>query len=118
MLHFINNLYYYMAAEVRTRHPPCPFQRVGHRIVARALHYSLPSTAMSPQVIQPAWHDMMEAIRAATTVDEVLKIHSQFLDTCLQECLLTNHEVVKVRATVHAIMHSVSSHTACPDIKG
>ena len=47
-------------------------------------------------MIQPNWHNMMEAIREATTVDDVIKIHDGFLDKCLQECLLTSHGEVKV----------------------
>lgn len=32
----------------------------------------------------------------ATTIDEVLKYHNDFLDTCLKECMLTDPNLIKV----------------------
>jgi hypothetical protein len=52
------------------------------------------------QVINPKWSEMFEVLRTASTVDDVIKAHSSFLDSCLQECLLTNHELVKVPPSV------------------
>lgn len=39
---------------------------------------------------------MVDALRGAATVDEVVTSHNDFLDACLKECLLTNHDLVKV----------------------
>jgi gamma-tubulin complex component 2 len=51
---------------------------------------------MAIEVIQPKWHEMIDELKKAATVDEVVKIHGDFLDGCLRECLLTNHELIKV----------------------
>ncbi|CAJ0900784.1 9165_t:CDS:2, partial [Entrophospora sp. SA101] len=32
----------------------------------------------------------------ASTVDQVLKYHSDFLDTCLKECMLTNAKLLRI----------------------
>ena len=39
---------------------------------------------------------MVDELKKAVTVDDVVRIHGDFLDACLRECLLTNHDLVKV----------------------
>eukprot|EP01138_Halocafeteria_seosinensis_P014691 gb/GECG01014996.1/.p1 GENE.gb/GECG01014996.1/~~gb/GECG01014996.1/.p1 ORF type:complete len:1355 (+),score=181.62 gb/GECG01014996.1/:1-4065(+) len=62
MLHFMQNLIYYMTFEV----------------------------------IEPQWHEMNRLIRSpekTSTVDDVIRHHENFLDNCLEQCLLTNKEL-------------------------
>jgi len=47
------------------------------------------------EVIEPNWHVMADRLGGATTLDDVLEIHSSFLDTCLKECMLTNPTSLK-----------------------
>jgi len=35
-------------------------------------------------------------LKKVTTIDEVLKYHNDFLDTCLKECMLTDPQLVKI----------------------
>lgn len=62
MLHFMQNLVYYMMNEV----------------------------------LEPRWHEMSIGLSRATNLDEFLKVHSDCLDTCLKECLLTNRDLLKI----------------------
>ena len=47
---------------------------------------------MTFEVLEPNWEEMIANIRSGkvTNVDQVLKIHSDFLTTCLNDCLLSN----------------------------
>ena len=69
MLHFIQNLLYYMMVEV----------------------------------LEPRHHELEKNIRTASTVDEVLEHHSEFLDTCLKECLLSNHDLIKLLTKIMTV---------------
>jgi len=69
MLHFIQNLLYYMMVEV----------------------------------LEPRHHELEKNITTASTVDEVLEHHSEFLDTCLKECLLSNHELIKLLTKIMTV---------------
>ena len=69
MLHFIQNLLYYMMVEV----------------------------------LEPRHHELEQNIQTTSTVDEVLLHHSEFLDTCLKECLLSNHELIKLLTKIMTV---------------
>jgi len=45
---------------------------------------------MAVEVIEPAWHSLVTSIEGCTTVDQVLVAHSSFLNSCLQDCLLSS----------------------------
>ncbi|EFA79283.1 spindle pole body component 97 [Heterostelium album PN500] len=60
MIHFLQNLEYYMMLEV----------------------------------IEPNWIKMRQSIKNSKTVDEVIKVHDDFLETCLAECMLTDTRLV------------------------
>lgn len=49
---------------------------------------------------------MVDELKRATTVDEVVRMHNEFLDACLKECLLTNHELIQVRLCVSSASYS------------
>ena len=53
------------------------------------------------EVLEPNWVLMEQKIKKATTVEEVLKIHSDFQDTCLKECMLTTPNSLKVKINIH-----------------
>jgi gamma-tubulin complex component 2 len=47
------------------------------------------------EVVRPQWIRMEKGISEAGTVDRVIEVHGEFLDTCLKECLLTNQVLLK-----------------------
>lgn len=48
------------------------------------------------EVIDPQWKMMEAELKKATTVEDLLKKHDDFLDTCLKECMLTNPRLIAV----------------------
>ena len=47
-------------------------------------------------VLEPNCLLLEKKLREASTVDQVLHFINDFLDTCLQQCLLTDHRLVQV----------------------
>ena len=58
---------------------------------------------MMVEVLEPRHHELEKNISDATTVDQVLEHHSEFLDTCLKECLLSNHELIKLLTKIMTV---------------
>ncbi|KAG0174694.1 hypothetical protein DFQ28_007579 [Apophysomyces sp. BC1034] len=48
------------------------------------------------EVLEPNWRRMEADLSRVSTVDQVLQYHSDFLDTCLKECMLTNAKLLRV----------------------
>lgn len=61
MLHYVQNLQYFMAFEV----------------------------------LEPNWCTLERHLRSVTTVDDVLAAHTDFLDRCLKDCMLSNKEAIE-----------------------
>ena len=51
---------------------------------------------MMVEVLEPNWHRLEQQLQSVKTVDDVLQHHNTFLDKCLKECLLTNHQLLKI----------------------
>eukprot|EP00743_Colponemidia_sp_Colp-15_P006425 GILK01006915.1.p1 GENE.GILK01006915.1~~GILK01006915.1.p1 ORF type:complete len:955 (+),score=184.16 GILK01006915.1:253-2865(+) len=51
---------------------------------------------MVVEVLEPNFHTMKSALNNATNIDEIISAHSNFLDMCLKECLLTDQELLKI----------------------
>lgn len=47
------------------------------------------------EVIEPRWQVLWPQIQSATDVDGLLHAHEDFLDSCLEECLLTNPRLIR-----------------------
>ena len=45
---------------------------------------------MVVEVLEPNFHKFKESLKKVKTIDEILKLHNDFLDECLKECLLTD----------------------------
>jgi gamma-tubulin complex component 2 len=45
---------------------------------------------MQIEVLEPNMHKFKLALKQVKTVDEIITLHSGFLDDCLKECLLTD----------------------------
>ncbi|XP_041354765.1 gamma-tubulin complex component 2-like isoform X2 [Gigantopelta aegis] len=53
------------------------------------------------EVIEPNWQTYQRNIDAASNVDDVLAYHTDFLNNCLKDCMLTNPDLLKI---VHKLM--------------
>jgi gamma-tubulin complex component 2 len=49
-------------------------------------------------VLEPNWKKFEERIVGVKTVDELMRDHVDFLDTCLKGCMLTNSKLLKVNS--------------------
>jgi gamma-tubulin complex component 2 len=47
-------------------------------------------------VLEPNWKKFEDRMRAVRTVDDLLRDHVDFLDTCLKGCMLTSSKLLKV----------------------
>jgi gamma-tubulin complex component 2 len=52
------------------------------------------------EVLEPRWHELEQRLRSVKTVDELMKHHSEFLDTSMRECLLTHQGLLKTLAKI------------------
>lgn len=50
---------------------------------------------MCIEVLEPNFHKFKENLKKIKTIDDILKLHNDFLDVCLKECLLTDHTLFK-----------------------
>lgn len=48
------------------------------------------------EVLEPNWRALETKLEKVTTVDQLLRDHVDFLDTCLKECMLTSSKLLKV----------------------
>ncbi|XP_030832712.1 gamma-tubulin complex component 2-like [Strongylocentrotus purpuratus] len=48
------------------------------------------------EVIEPNWQIMETKLRQVSTIDDVLDIHTDFLNMCLKDCMLTDPELLKI----------------------
>ncbi|KAG6902434.1 hypothetical protein C0995_016613 [Termitomyces sp. Mi166 len=47
------------------------------------------------EVLEPNWRALEVKLEKVTTVDQLLRDHVDFLDTCLKECMLTSSKLLK-----------------------
>ncbi|KAJ8514359.1 hypothetical protein ONZ45_g8077 [Pleurotus djamor] len=47
------------------------------------------------EVLEPNWIRLEEKLKKVTTVDQLLRDHVDFLDTCLKECMLTSSKLLR-----------------------
>jgi gamma-tubulin complex component 2 len=48
------------------------------------------------EVLEPNWRMLETKLAKVTTVDQLLRDHVDFLDTCLKECMLTSSKLLRV----------------------
>ncbi|XP_005091505.1 gamma-tubulin complex component 2 [Aplysia californica] len=53
------------------------------------------------EVIEPNWHSFQQNMSKVSNVDDVLAFHSDFLDSCLKDCMLTSTELLRI---VHKLL--------------
>ncbi|XP_075727650.1 gamma-tubulin complex component 2 isoform X2 [Rhipicephalus microplus] len=47
-------------------------------------------------VIEPSWHVFQDRMQKVQTIDEVLELHTDLIDSFVNLCMLTNHQVFKL----------------------
>lgn len=53
------------------------------------------------EVVEPSWHVFETNMMSVSNVDDVLAYHTDFLNNCLKDCMLTNPQLLKI---VHKLM--------------
>ena len=53
------------------------------------------------EVIEPNWHTFQHNMAKVNNVDDVLDFHTDFLDSCLKDCMLTSTELLRI---VHKLL--------------
>lgn len=48
------------------------------------------------EVLEVRWNELRKKLERCETVDQLLKDHDNFLNTCTNECLLTNEKLLEV----------------------
>ena len=52
------------------------------------------------EVLEPNWKSLEDKLERVNTVDQLLRDHVDFLDTCLKECMLTSNKLLRVRPKI------------------
>lgn len=52
---------------------------------------------VTQEVLEPNWRALEAKLSNVTTVDQLLRDHVDFLDTCMKECMLTSSKLLNVR---------------------
>jgi len=52
------------------------------------------------EVLETRWGELRKKMETVGTVDQLLKDHDNFLNTCTNECLLTNEKLLEVRLSL------------------
>ncbi|KAF9910919.1 hypothetical protein EC991_005093 [Linnemannia zychae] len=63
------------------------------------------------EVLEPNWRDLASKLAKVSTVDQVLQIHSDFLDTCLNQCMLTNSKLLRIYSKLMSTCIKFASYT-------
>lgn len=58
---------------------------------------------VSVEVVEPRWNRMREGLRGVGTVDELMRHHVHFLDSCLKDSLLTDHTHLRLLSRIIAL---------------
>lgn len=48
------------------------------------------------EVLESNWRKLMTRLQGVETVDQLLRYHTDFLDTCIKQCMLSNAKLLKV----------------------
>lgn len=52
------------------------------------------------EVLETNWRNLEGKLAKVETVDQLMKDHVDFLDTCLKQCMLTTSKLLTVRSRV------------------
>ncbi|ORE20229.1 hypothetical protein BCV71DRAFT_89003 [Rhizopus microsporus] len=64
-----------------------------HRMLAFVQQFTY---YVTNEVLEPNWRRLESNLMTVSTVDQVLQYHSDFLDTCLKQCMLTTGRLLQI----------------------
>ncbi|EGO19871.1 hypothetical protein SERLADRAFT_418154 [Serpula lacrymans var. lacrymans S7.9] len=64
------------------------------------------------EVLEPNWRNLEAKLTKVTTVDQLLRDHVDFLDTCLKECMLTSSKLLRVYSRLIVTCSTFALYTA------
>ncbi|KAG6877179.1 hypothetical protein C0993_009601 [Termitomyces sp. T159_Od127] len=64
------------------------------------------------EVLEPNWRALEIKLEKVTTVDQLLRDHVDFLDTCLKECMLTSSKLLKAYSRLIITCSTFALYTA------
>ncbi|GLB41061.1 putative spindle pole body component [Lyophyllum shimeji] len=64
------------------------------------------------EVLEPNWRALELKLDKVTTVDQLLRDHVDFLDTCLKECMLTSSKLLKAYSRLIVTCSTFALYTA------
>ncbi|KAL0958818.1 hypothetical protein HGRIS_014137 [Hohenbuehelia grisea] len=64
------------------------------------------------EVLEPNWRALEAKLAKVTTVDQLLRDHVDFLDTCLKECMLTSAKLLKAFSKLIVTCSTFALYTA------
>ncbi|EFI26669.1 gamma-tubulin complex component 2 [Coprinopsis cinerea okayama7 len=64
------------------------------------------------EVLEPNWRNLAAKLEKVTTVDQLLRDHVDFLDTCLKECMLTSSKLLKAYSRLILTCSTFALYTA------
>jgi len=54
------------------------------------------------EVLDQNWTKLENSLKNATNFDQIIKLHDEFLDACLKETLLMDHQLFKVLSKINS----------------
>lgn len=63
------------------------------------------------EVLEPNWRALEAKLTKVATVDQLLRDHVDFLDTCLKECMLTSSKLLRVSAIYTSLIRNSQNRT-------
>ena len=60
------------------------------------------------EIIEPNWHELERKLHEAQSVDEFMKHHFDFLNTCRKECMLTDYRYLECH---RKLMNTITAFT-------
>ncbi|KZV81099.1 hypothetical protein EXIGLDRAFT_844958 [Exidia glandulosa HHB12029] len=64
------------------------------------------------EVLEPHWRALEAKLARVTTVDQLLRDHVDFLDTCLKECMLTSSKLLRAYSRLVVTCSTFAVYTA------
>ncbi|EJD47788.1 Spc97/Spc98 [Auricularia subglabra TFB-10046 SS5] len=64
------------------------------------------------EVLEPHWRALERKLEKVTTVDQLLRDHVDFLDTCLKECMLTSSKLLRAYSRLVVTCSTFAVYTA------
>ena len=62
------------------------------------------------EVLEPNWIELEQKLRTASTIDDVLARHNDFLDKCLRDCLLSSRDILENMSRLMTICTTFTGH--------